>query len=159
MMPITRYKLENGLRRLLSAPSDIEPRTYPVLRKEAAPQAFQALYDEYRTRLWNAHLIAVPWWENTIRSQERLGKNHAEAVEFSFKKRLAGAAADPEFVYVVREFWLRCAKLCEAYPTSQVAPETLLLQWLVDANETDLVAVVTCMPYWPIGMDAAGKWV
>ncbi|MBN9035195.1 MAG: hypothetical protein J0H53_03915 [Rhizobiales bacterium] len=159
MTPTTLFEPESGMRRLLSAPSDIEPRDYPVLRREAAPQAFQALYDEYRERLWRAHLVAVPWWEDTIRAQERLGRSRAEAVDVSFDKRIAGAAAHPAVVHVLRECWLRCVELCEAYPGREVAPETLLLQWLADAGETDLVAVVTCMPYWPIGMDADGNWV
>lgn len=159
MTPTTLFDPASGMRRLLSSPADIEPRDYPVLRRDAAPQAFQALYDEYRERLWHAHLVAVPWWEDTIRAQERLGRDRAEAIDISFDKRIAGAAAHPAVVYVLREFWLRCVELCEAYSGRKVAPETLLLQWLADAGESDLVAVVTCMPYWPMGMDADGNWV
>ena len=159
MTPTTLFEPESGMRRLLSSPADIEPRDYPVLRREAAAEPFQALYDQYRERLWAAHLTAVPWWEDTIRAQQHLGRSRADAIDISFDKRIAGAAAHPSIVYVLREFWLRCVDLCSAYPDRQVAPETLLLQWLADAGESDLVAVVSCMPYWPIGMDENGKWV
>jgi hypothetical protein len=159
MKPTTLFEPESGMRRLLSAPADIEPRTYPVLRKEAAASAFQGLFDEYRNRLWAAHLIAVPWWEATIHAQQQLGKSREEAVDISFDKRIAGAAAHPLIVNVLREFWLRSVELNDAYPDRRVAPETLLLQWLFDAGEADLVAVVAGMPYWPVGIDETGKWV
>lgn len=154
MIPTIAFKTESGIRRLLSAPGDIAPRGAPVSFASAGP-AFQQIYAAYRDVLWDAHLIAVPWWENTINAQEGLGLSRADAVKASFDKRMAGAASHPRVVQVIRDAWLRTAALGRNGP---VAPEQLLLQWLIDAGESDLVTLVACMPYWPIGIDDEGNW-
>lgn len=75
-----------------------------------------------------------------------------QAIEESFDRRLAGAASHPKVVWIVRSYWLAAARIGE------VSPEIFLLQWLIDSGETELVRLIACMPYWPIGLDETGNW-
>lgn len=40
-----------------------------------------------------------------------------------------------------------------------VPSEVLLLHWLLDGRHDSWIEALTCMPYWPIGLDGEGNWV
>lgn len=160
MALITYFSTEDGYRRLLEQPRDVVPRADgdPAIRPEEAGPGHHALFAEYRQDLRTAYGEAAPWWEATIEAQERLGLPQDEAIEAAFTKRAAGAAAHPRVVWIVRTYWLACDRLNRDGATPPVDPETLLLKWLADLDETELLRLVCCMPYWPIGLDADGRW-
>lgn len=160
MALITFFSTEDGYRRLLEQPHDVVPRGEGgrAIRLEEAGAAHRALFAEYRQDLRTAYGEAVPWWEGTIEAQERLGRSREDAIEAAFTKRAAGAAAHPRVVWIVRTYWLACDRLNQEGAASEVYPEVLLLGWLAEVEETELLRLVCCMPYWPIGLDAAGNW-
>lgn len=150
----TRFSTDNGIRRLLSAPLDLgrlpPARDRPLA--EATPQE-RDLFDGYVSLLRLAYTSAEQWWESTIAAQEERGLSREDAVVESFDRRLAGPASHPMVVWIVREFWLLAVR-----DAPSLRPESVLLRWLIEAGETELVRLVACMPYWPIGLDADGDW-
>ncbi|MER8848955.1 MULTISPECIES: hypothetical protein [Mesorhizobium] len=126
---------------------------------EQSGRAHAELFQQYRGYLQRAFDIAVPWWEAIIENRSALGGGRQDAIEDAFNKQVAGAASSPYVVWVIRKFWLSSEIINETLPPSQrVAPDKFLLQWLIDSNDTELVRLVACMPYWPIGLDENGHW-
>jgi len=41
----------------------------------------------------------------------------------------------------------------------KVAPEELVLAWLIYANHLELAEFLADLPFWPIGLDQKGNWV
>lgn len=156
----TYFRHDEGRQRLLEQPHDIIPRD-PARRGgrlAGAGQRARRLFGYYRADLRTAFDIAAPWWEATIAAQESLGLSRADAVRASFEKRAAGAASHPKLVWIVRSYWLKCGALTEGPAEDFVYPEEFLILWLEEAGEDELVRLICCMPYWPIGLDAQGNW-
>jgi hypothetical protein len=156
MSLITLYRTDDGVERLLAQPGDVVPRVGRATGLSEASPEHRSLFESYRQDLATAYGIAKLWWEDTVAAQERLGKGRDEAIEVSFDRRLAGAASHPKVVWIVRTYWLACADLPAV--GSAVWPERFLLQWLIDAGESELVRLIACMPYWPVGLDENGNW-
>lgn len=162
MAIITRFPTENGVKRLMSSLLDIESHrqrveTDPHLAD--APREYLELFDGYRVLLHAVYRVAEAWWATTISAQEDLGHDRQTAIENSFDRRLAGPASHPNVVWIIRNFWLECAALNDRNAGhTYIRPEVVLLQWLIDSGETELVRLVACMPYWPVGLDENGKW-
>jgi hypothetical protein len=159
---ITIYSTDKGIQRLMTAMRDLGARdawSNSDKKLDAARAELQELFGNYLKLLKAAYDEAVPWWENTINAQRSLGLDDQDALKAAFNNRLAGAASDPRVVWVVRLVWLSCMSLNAKFDdTDKVRPEVLLLQWLIDAGETELVRLIACMPYWPIGLDENGNW-
>lgn len=161
MALITRYSSDLGIRRLLAQPRDVAPpQDIRVARKhdEASP-THRTLFAEYEAELTDAYDIAVEWWADIISTEEELQGSREKALEKAFDDRVAGAAASPQVVWVIRRYWLKCVTInVSAGEETGVAAEIFLLQWLIDAGKTELVKLVACMPYWPIGQNEKGNW-
>ncbi|MEJ6784828.1 hypothetical protein [Aminobacter sp. Piv2-1] len=159
MSLITFFETERGIHRLLRQPGHVEPRDAKVAARKLgeSSERHQALFDGYRDDIRTAYEIAARWWANTVAAQLQLGLSRDAAIREAFMKRAAGAAAHGNVIWIVRNYWLDCCEVNKE-TGSVVYPETLLLQWLVDAEEDELVRLIACMPYWPIGMDANGAW-
>ncbi|MER8695797.1 hypothetical protein NKI77_22300 [Mesorhizobium opportunistum] len=159
MALITHFDTDRGIRRLLRQPSCVEPRDANIAARKLTQSSgrHQDLFDGYLEDIQTAYEIAAPWWADTVKAQQQLGLNRDEAIRAAFNKRAAGAAAHGNVVWIVRNYWLDC---CDASngPEETVYPETLLLQWLIDAKRKELVRLIACMPYWPIGMDENRAW-
>ncbi|KIG12825.1 hypothetical protein DB30_00988 [Enhygromyxa salina] len=81
-------------------------------------------------------------------------------VEMAYLDAPVGPVADPHVIGVIRAYWLACEAINAKLPHSaRVAPERMLLAWLVDGRHDSWVRLLTAMPYWPIGLDAEGRWV
>ena len=161
MTLITYFDVEDGKRRLMEQPSDVAPRIPGgmALRRDAAPAPHARLHDDYLGDLRTALSLAEPWWEGTIEAQERLGLSRDDALDAAFTRRAAGAASHPRVVWIVRTYWLQVEELnAAAAPEDRVYPEVFLLKWLIDAGHDDLVTLLACMPYWPMGLTADGRW-
>lgn len=153
---------EEGVYRLLNAMHDVgghalwHRRDIPFA--QAAP-AFRKLFEGYRKLIRQAYREAEPWWRDTVAAERRRTSSDEDALAEAFDKRAAGAASYPRVVWVVRMIWLECCRRNDAAPDEEkIRPEYLMVQWLIDAGETELVRLIACMPYWPIGLDADGNW-
>jgi hypothetical protein len=162
-MPLeVEHNVNKRLYALLNAPKDIDAGTKVsnyARRLADASAEHQKLFSAYRNGYKFFYPHAEKWWRGCIAAQEEFHPTRAEAIDAAYDVRLAGPASVPEYVWFIRYFWLKCDGINKAMPIGdRVAPEQLLLQWLVDAGDTDYVTLVTCMPYWPMGVDEQGEW-
>jgi hypothetical protein len=158
---ITRYSPELGIRRLLAQPRDVAPPSdiRTVQNRDEASPAHGTLFVEYVAELTEAYDIAAEWWADIVSTEDELQGSREKALEKAFNDRIAGAASSPNVVWVIRRYWLKCvAANAAAGEGAGVAAEIFLLQWLINAGEQELVKLVACMPYWPIGQDENGNW-
>jgi hypothetical protein len=164
MTDITQERVKEGIRRLLTAPSDLEkcgaPRWNPVYLHNASAR-HKSLFREYCEESDLVTCAASNWWAETLDARQRLAGERDRAARQAWIDRPAGPASFPGLVALVRDFWLACHNLnLESVLAERVPPEVFLLQWLIeDGNYQQAVDVLACMPYWPIGLDREGNWV
>jgi hypothetical protein len=156
------HNIEKGVRQLLEAPSDLigllqdQGRRVPFAE---AGSGHRALFAEYVGDFAHAYHVGDVWWESCVVAQQSLGLGRREAIDAAFDRRLAGPASAPEVVWFFRTYWLAFDRLnLSLAPAERVRPEHALLGWLVEEGHDDYVRLLTCMPYWPIGLDAEGNW-
>jgi hypothetical protein len=161
MALITLFRTDDGVERLMAQPAEVRPAAATdreTALAESNPRHTR-LFEAYRSDLRTAYGIASLWWEDTVAAQEKLGKSREDAIEEAFDRRLAGAASHPKVVWIVRSYWLACEEINAELPAGErVRPEVFCLKWLVDIGESELVRLLACMPYWPIGLDENGNW-
>ena len=158
---MTFHHTPHGPKRLLQMMIDVG--IHAELARQDRPyadatEAHQKLFDGYVPLLRKGYEEALPWWEGTVRAAGSSGEIDAEAMEEAYDRRMAGPASDPRIVWIVRLIWMQCIKINEDNPFYALRPEYLMVQWLIDAGEDDLVRLLACMPYWPIGLDENGNW-
>jgi hypothetical protein len=159
---ITYFDTDDGIYRLLNCMLDIDAHA-PWYRSDksqaAAAEEYRQIFDAYCQLIRQAASEAIPWWEDTVAAREAEGLSREDAIAAAFNDRMAGAASDPRVVWIVRVIWLECANRNRMKPPEErVRPEYLMLQWLIDAGESELVRLIACMPYWPVGLDENGEW-
>ncbi|AZO05429.1 MULTISPECIES: hypothetical protein [unclassified Mesorhizobium] len=162
MALLTLYDTQDGIKRLLNCMFDLDAYsswyTTDKPRKKAAAD-YQQLFDAYVQLIQQAYNEAAPWWDGTVEAERNKGLSDKDALEAAFNNRMAGPASDPRVVWIVRVIWLECANRNAMMADSEkIRPEYLLLQWLIDAEETELVRLIACIPYWPVGLDENGNW-
>ena len=161
-MPLeTIHNVDKGVSRLYTAPDDLEsiPPHGRALAFEQASAEHRRLFAAYVADFAEVYDVAAEWWSSLVDAQMPEAGSREEAVEMAFDRRLAGPAAAPEVVSLVRSIWLECAAINAARPEAErVPPQVLLLGWLVETGRRDFVQLLTCMPYWPIGLDENGNW-
>lgn len=159
--PLIAHDVGKGIVRLLSAARDFPGR---VVGSEPetpahAEEPYRQLFTRYVGELQWAVELAVPWWNALIARRVDRGESERASVRANYELRPAGPASRPEVVWVVRTFWLECDRLNRASPLDRrVPPEMLLLRWLDTTQHAPLLAVVSGMPYWPIGLDPDGVY-
>jgi hypothetical protein len=161
--PMDRERVARGIERLLAAPRDLARCGAPIAPqrpRDAGSARHRELFEEYADMLAVLARESLDWWRETVTARTRAASDPARAEREAWIARPAGPASFPGFVAFVRDYWLECQRLNEASPDAErVAPESLLVDWLLDGDHALEVAVVACMPYWPIGLDASGKWI
>lgn len=162
-MPLlTLRPTEEGVARLMWALRDVQEapdRDTPDRPVAGGSPRHVQLFHAYRQLLGQALREAEPWWEGTVAAQEGRGLDRKEAIAAAFDARYAGPASYPRVAWIVRFAWLECAWINDQGDAAlRIRPENLLLGWLVEAGETELVRLIACMPYWPVGLDAEGNW-
>lgn len=156
------HSVEKGIRQLLNAPKDIKGGT-PVpdfngVVAEADPK-LQQFFQHYYEGFPILYPICERWWKGCVAAAESADRTHQQAIEIAYEWRLAGPASAPEFVWFIRDSWLKCDYINKTLPLEQrVAPEVVLLKWVIDAGMQEYIILMTCMPYWPIGLDKHGEW-
>ena len=163
MLNITTQRVRKGLFRLLNGPSDLDrwdAHIAAVSKTDASPQHRQ-LFEHYGSKLRVAVPKATANWEGELTGWASEGRTLEQAYAEMWTTYPAGPAAQPFFVALVRRYWLECDALNKTTPKDQaVRPEQFLLDWLqADPANEKLVAVLACMPYWPLGMDVKGHWI
>ena len=157
----THWHTPHGAQRLLQAMRDVGIHRELAERDhafESASPAHQRLFEAYVPLLRQGQLEALPWWEATVRAASPTGKITQDALDEAYDRRMAGPASDPRIVWIVRTVWLQCCELNRQAPDTAIRPEYLMVQWLIDAGEDDLVRLLACMPYWPLGLDEDNRW-
>lgn len=154
----TGHDVSLGLERLLGAPRDVKPDDGLDIPLAQAPVEWRALFTAWRRDLGDVHDVVSAIWEADIDARVEDGASVAAAIEDMMDGGVAGPAADRDFVALVRRTWLAAAALGDTGPV-RIRPEVVLLRWLADGGDHDLVQLVTAMPYWPVGLDGDGRWV
>ncbi|MGN6107045.1 MAG: hypothetical protein ACTHU0_18205 [Kofleriaceae bacterium] len=157
----TFHVLAKGISRLCCAPSDLD-----VARSQGKPKplakaskAHRAIFENYLAELRPVYDSTATWWSSLIDAQQGEGMSRQDAIDAAFDRRLAGPASAPEVVSLVRKTWLECTALNDTLDESdRVPPEVVLLGWLMEGKYMDFVTLITCMPYWPLGLDENGNW-
>jgi hypothetical protein len=145
---------------LLAAPADVDGARlgHDVSRAKASAKQ-RALHARYLADFARIYDAAVDFFEGPIEGRVReYGMSREAAIEDAYDTYFAGPAAAPELVWLVRRYWLAFDALNRTLPEAQrVAPQVALLGWLSDAPP-GYTRMLTCLPYWPIGLDADGRW-
>jgi hypothetical protein len=162
-MPLeTIHNIDKGIHRLIEMYDDIDEirsKQGRTKSRTAATIKHQVLYKEYLDDLPEAYRVASEWWEECVEAQVNQGLSQTDALYAAFERRVAGPAAAMEVVWFIRYHWLRFAALnLELEVMDRVPPQIAMLGWLVDEGHDDYVRLITCMPYWPIGLDEHGNW-
>lgn len=160
--PLDRERAARGVDRLLSAPRDLARSGAPFAPQRSRGGGsvdHRALFEEYAEILAVLARESLDWWKETVVARTRVASEPSLAERDAWIARPAGPASFPGFVAFIRDYWLECQRLNEGCAEAErVAPESLLVDWLLDGEHDLEVAVVACMPYWPIGLDG-GRWV
>ena len=145
--------VQPGLERLLMAPNDVRPPDQVIHADPASITAEHAqLFHAYRAHLHLTLLQTQQWWAGIVSVRG--------SVEAAYLHTPVGPVVDPHVIGVIRAYWLACEAINATLPLcARVAPERMLLAWLVDGRHDSWVRLLTAMPYWPIGLDAEGRWV
>lgn len=161
---MTQEGMDAGIARLLVAPRDLAIAGAPVVphspERARAAEPHQSLFSRYRKELKAVVDEALQWWDDrtaAFRDEEGLSAKQARLA--NWREFPAGPAADPYTVAVIRKYWLACDALNRRAPAAAVAPEAFLLQWIVDEQDWATAEILSAMPYWPVGLDARGRWV
>lgn len=159
MKILTNHNITNGVWRLTNQPRDIWPDGgADDLPRSAAPAELVRLYDNYLHDLDEVLAIAGETWNAEVEDRRNDGLDLDEAILDTIETNgVAGPAAHPTVVWLVRKYWLECARI-GAGQSKAVRPETFLLGWLIEDRRDDAVTLLTAMPYWPIGLDDNGNW-
>jgi hypothetical protein len=156
------HNIDKSLLALLQGPRDLAGGTPVPAQSPPAAGAhaeLRRLFEHYHKGYEFLEPHCMRWWRGCIAAAHEPGMSHDQAVDAAYDRRLAGPASAPEFVWFIRHYWLLCDKCNRELGLDQrVAPQDLLLQWLVDAGDHDAVRLATAMPYWPVGQDAQGRW-
>lgn len=163
MRYMTEERMWAGIGRLLAQPRDMELCGARIIAHTpsfaAAGEGHRRLYVQYRNSLGKVLRDAIEWWDSrTEVLKKELGSAKRARLE-NWREFPAGPASDPFVVALLRRTWIDCDVLNREGDVHQVAPESLLLQWVVDDNDISTAEILSAMPYWPIGLDRAGNWV
>jgi hypothetical protein len=163
MVNIAETRIRKGLFRLLNGPMDVDRWDAHIASNDlaGASAAHAELFERYCDELRPAVALASQTWLGELGGWASQGNSAEEAEKEMWTTYPAGPAAQPFFVALVRRYWLACDALNKSTSAERsVRPEQFLLGWLQSAPASDeMVAVLACMPYWPMGIDAEGRWI
>jgi hypothetical protein len=118
-----------------------------------------ALLNEYVRELREAKRWDESWWKSVWDTERQRSDDDADCARKLASRYPIGAGNHGAVIALLRKYWLACMALNEeSPPDARLAPEHFLLGVLIQP-ESDLAKFISTFPYWPIGMDADGKWV
>lgn len=160
----TIHRVPQGIQRLMSAPRDLPPSAPwhdPPLSLGRASAVHRTLFLEYCRELQAGLRIAEQWWKGVVKqSSPGLFSRKKSAVNAAYERYFAGPANHVVILGLLHDYWMKCVESNAAVAEPErVPPEVVLLHWLLDGRHESWVQCLTCLPYWPIGLDAAGNWI
>src|SRR5690606_26653418 len=112
--------------------------------------------------LERALVDAERWWTEGLGEREDRGMSGEQALADCLRAHPIGPASHPRVIGVIQAYWCLCEEingiLHSARAGQPVAPEQLLLGWLGDGHRDSWIDVLAALPYWPVGIDARGRW-
>lgn len=155
-----RHGTQRGLERLLGAGFDLRARPFKNVALEHASEFHRLAFNSYLRGLERALNHAERWWARELGQRERGGSSAEQAREDAYAAHVVGPVGHPRVIGVIQAYWALCDEINTALieVDRHVAPEQMLLAWLRDGRHQTWVDALTAMPYWPVGLDAAGRW-
>ncbi|MHC4403675.1 MAG: hypothetical protein ACYTG0_28800 [Planctomycetota bacterium] len=157
------HRVERGIDRLMSAPRDLPPTGHwrdPPLPLAEASAEHRALFATYASDLEAALGHAEEWWNGVVKRAKSGSFRRQSNVQAAYDTFFAGPAGHLQLQWVLHHYWLECVKLNEQLDEDLRVPcEVLMLHWLLDGRHDSWIDALTCLPYWPIGLDDEGNWV
>jgi hypothetical protein len=149
-----------AVKRLIEAPRDLDLAVQAPSRSLAATDSyFRDDFRLYEDELTKAVSRALVWWNRMTTHTARRLRNPQRGIDSVWSSRPAGPASYPDVVASIRRGWLRCAAINrDREDAGRVAPQTFVLQWLLEAGRADLARILAPMPYWPLGLDETRNW-
>lgn len=159
---IILHSVDFGWEIRFQAPKDVRD---PTNREPQAPASI-AVMPAYAAlgRAWRADLAAaadgaVDWWTAVVTKQRQGEEPWRDAAIKAYRLFLSGPGGHEALISVVRRYWLAAVDLSRDLPPDQrMLPEDFLLSGLDRTRDRRSVLILTAMPYWPIGIDAQGRW-
>lgn len=142
--------------------ADVAPQGHPQpVELAAASPGHRRLLEEYLAELRRSAKDAIRWWNGLVEGiRERTGASEDRAQRDVWADVPAGPATHAHVLATLRRYWLRCAELnASLLPSDRVPPEQLVLGWLMELGESELVGMLGHLTYFPVGLDDKGQWV
>ena len=157
-----RHDVARGIDRLLGAGTDLASRsrtTEPSLTE--ADDTHRLAHAAYLRDLERALIEVERWWARELSHREMRGSTREQALDDLHLRHRAGPVGHPRILGVIQAYWVLCHEINHALVDHKrhVGPEHLLLGWLRDGRRESWLAVLSGLPYWPVGLDADGRWV
>lgn len=158
-----RHDVARGLERLLGAGADLRARASTTAREPSLAEAddtHRLAHAAYLRDLERALSEAERTWAHELAHREARGSTREQALDDLYSRRV-GPAGHPRVLGVIQAYWALCHEINHALvdATHHVAPENLLLGWLRDGRRDSWLEILSALPYWPVGLDADGKWI
>lgn len=156
-----RHDVARGLDRLLGAGEDLRPRAANrPLSLEDADEAHRLAHAAYLRDLERALVEAERAWVRELAHREARGSTREQALDDLYLHRRVGPVGHPRVLGVIQAYWVLCHEINHALVDHKrhAAPEQLLLGWMRDGRRESWVAILSALPYWPLGQDSDGRW-
>lgn len=156
-----RHDVARGIDRLLGAGADLRSRAAEGPSFAEADEAHRLAHAAYLRDLERALIEAERWWTRELLHRELRGSTREQALDDLYQRHRAGPVGHPRVLGVIQAYWALCHEINHALVdrNRHVAPEQLVFGWLRDGRRESWVAVLSALPYWPVGLDADGRWV
>jgi hypothetical protein len=156
-----RHDVARGINRLLGAGADLRSRGPAEPSLAEADEAHRLAHAAYLRELERALIEAERWWTRELLHRELRGLTRAQALDDLFARHRAGLVGHPRVLGVIQAYWVLCHEINHALVDQKrhVGPEHLLLGWMRDGRRESWLEILSALPYWPVGLDADGRWV
>jgi hypothetical protein len=164
-----RHDVARGIERLLGAGADLRARA--TVREPSLAEAddtHRFAHAAWLRDLERALIEAERAWARELEHREARGSTREQALDDLHAKHRAGPVGHPRVLGVIQAYWALCHEINHALVDKKrhVAPESLLLGWLRDSSgngsgdrrRNSWVEILSALPYWPVGLDADGRW-
>jgi hypothetical protein len=159
-----RHDVARGIERLLGAGADLRPRTTAEPSLAEADDAHRFAHAAWLRDLERALIEAERAWARELSHRETRGSTREQALDDLYAKHRAGPVGHPRVLGVIQAYWALCHEINHALVDRKrhVGPENLLLGWMRDSfgdrGRDSWVEILSALPYWPVGLDADGRW-
>lgn len=154
-----RHGVARGIERLMGAAADLRGQGVGRrVRLHEASEFHRLAFAAYLRALERALGEAEDAWLRERDGHERRGLTRDDASARMFVDHPCGLVDHPAPIGVLQAYWALALEIdAKLPPERSVAPEQLLLGWLIEAGEgtpiETWVEALTALPYWPIALD------